>query len=60
MRLNKYQRGKNRARAAAIDWQIRTAGEALSWGELATAAEYFERPGRRFGLLREYRENGIL
>ena len=60
MKLNKYQRGKARARDAAIIWQARTAENPTSWDELATAAEYFERLGRRFGLLREYRENGII
>lgn len=60
MKLNKYQLGKARARDAAIIWQARTAEESTSWDELATATAYFERLGRRFGLLREYRENGIL
>lgn len=60
MTPTKYQRGKARARDAAIIWQARTAEEPTSWDELATAAAFFERLGRRFGLLREYRENGIL
>lgn len=60
MKPTKYQRGKARARDAAIEWQLRTAEESTSWDELAEATAFFERLGRRFGLIREFRENGIL
>ena len=35
------------------------AGHAWSYGELAEMQAYFEQQGRRYGLLREFRENGI-
>lgn len=60
MKANKYQLGKARARDAAFMWQFRTAEEPTNWDELATATAFFERLGRRFGLLREFRENGII
>ena len=34
-------------------------GESPSYGELAEAGEYFEKLGRRYGLLQEFRENAI-
>lgn len=33
--MNKYQRGKEAARAAAQDWQAAFSRSAMSWGELA-------------------------
>ena len=36
--MNKYQRGKEAARAAAQDWQAAFSRSAMSWGELADAA----------------------
>lgn len=54
-----YQQKKEQAREQAIDWQDETAEQNLSYGELAEAGEYFEKLGRRYGLLQEFRENGI-
>ena len=54
-----YQQKKEQAREQAIDWQIETAKQNLSYGELAEAGEYFEKLGRRYGLIQEFRENGI-
>jgi hypothetical protein len=31
----------------------------MSWGELADWQEHFEKLGRRYGLLQEFRENSI-
>lgn len=56
---NKYQNGKEIARQKAIDWQYDFENHNYSWGELAYYAAYFERLGKRFGLLTEFRENGI-
>lgn len=35
------------------------AGKAWSYAELAEKQSYFEREGRKYGLLQEFRENGI-
>ena len=32
----------------------------LSWEGLQIVTDYFEKYGRRYGLLREFRENGII
>jgi hypothetical protein len=55
-----YKQAKARAREQAQQWQKDFADHSHSWGELADAAARFERLGRRFGLLREFRENGII
>ena len=54
-----YQQKKEAARQQAIDWQDQAAEQNLSYGELAEAGEHFEKLGRRYGLLQEFRENGI-
>lgn len=57
---SEYQRRKEQAREAAKEWQRTFGDRAHSWGELAEDAARFERLGRRYGLLQEFRENGIL
>lgn len=54
-----YQEKKERARQEAIDWQLESTNEQLSYGELAAIGDYFHKLGKRYGLLREFRENGI-
>ena len=55
-----YKQGKERARELAQTWQREFSENAYSWAELAAAAARFERLGRRYGLLQEFRENGII
>ena len=57
--MNKYQVEKEKARQKAIDWQYEFSETSMSWGELAAYQAYFEAIGKRYGLLREFRENGI-
>lgn len=59
MAKKSYQEMKEQVRQEAIDWQYESAEMNLSYGELADAQEYFERQGRRYGLLQEFRENAI-
>lgn len=54
-----YQEKKEAAREKAIDWQLTTAQEPMYESEAAAWNEYFTRIGRRYGLLREFRENCI-
>lgn len=60
MKPSKYQRAKARARDAAIIYQNDAERVGMSYGEAAAIAEYFEKLARRFGLLREFRENAII
>lgn len=55
-----YAEQKQNARQRAIDWQEWQAGQSLSQGEYADFENYFTRLGRRFGLLREFKENAII
>lgn len=55
-----YSTAKARAREQAQRWQMDFGKTSHSWGELADAAARFERLGRRYGLLREFRENGVI
>lgn len=54
-----YAERKENARQIAIDWQDAASKQDLSYGELAEAGDHFYRLGKRCGLLREFRENGI-
>ena len=54
----KYQEMKERVRQMAIDWQLNDS-EGASWSELIAIGEKFAKLGKRFGLLTEFRENGI-
>ena len=55
-----YQRRKAQARQLAQEWQRDFGNTSHSYAELAADAAMFERLGRRYGLLQEFRENGIL
>ena len=57
-----YRERQNSLRDLAIDFQLTNDGDTdvqLSIGEMGAASAYFERMGRRYGLLREFRENAI-
>lgn len=54
-----YTEAKARARELAIGWQHENSQTNISCGELAEAYERFNKLGKRFGLLGEFRENGI-
>ena len=54
-----YASNKAVARQEAIDWQNDFCNHNYSYGELAEFGYYFEKLGKRYGLLKEFRENGI-
>lgn len=57
--MNKYQQDKERAREKAVNWQLDFENHNYSYGELADYGDYFYKLGKRYGLLKEFRENGI-
>lgn len=57
--MSKYQEMKEKVRNEAIDWQYNAANVNYSYGELSAWYAHFERLGGRYGLLTEFRENGI-
>lgn len=58
-RATKYACDKAVARQEAIDWQNDLFRDNRSYEEIQKAAEHFEKLGKRYGLLKEFRENGI-
>lgn len=58
--MGTYQKRKAAAREEAIRWQADFPEQDISWGELASAGDYFTKLARRYGLVREFRENGII
>lgn len=54
-----YRERQAEVRDEAIEWQSDFANHNYSWGELAYWSDYFETLGRRYGLLKEFRENAI-
>ena len=58
--MSKYEARKTEIRDEAIFWQIENFTSIKSYEELAEAHKYFEKMGRRYGLLKEFRENGII
>ena len=57
---NNYQIQKEKAREEAIKWQHDAVNQDYSWGEVAEWADHFYKLGKRYGLVEEFRENGIL
>lgn len=57
--LNKVK-SKEQARDIAINWQFRFSERKMFMSDLVEAQSYFETLGKRFGLTKEFRENGII
>ena len=55
----KYQTMKERIREQAINWQNKSGDYDYSYYNIYVICNYFEKQGRRYGLLREFHENGI-
>lgn len=57
-----YAARKNEVREKALDFQslFSLYGVDMSYGELSIWQAFFDKWARRYGLLREFRENGIL
>lgn len=54
-----YKKQKSNARQIAIDWQSSNGSNNLSMVEYMMATSRFYKLGKQYGLLREFRENGI-
>lgn len=55
-----YQKAKKRAIDKAVEWQMDFENHNYSYGELAEWQSYFTKLAKRYGLVREFRENGII
>lgn len=54
-----YDERKESVRNAALDYQSACSEYCFSYSELAWIGAWFEHMGRKYGLLREFRENCI-
>ena len=58
--VSPYEKGKAIARRKAEEWQIDFENHNYSWLELCYWQEYFEKLGKRYGLTKEFKEDGII
>ena len=58
--MTKYQVKKEKARQEAIFWQSNIAPNIKYLEDLQEWYEYFSKLGKSYGLLKEFRENGII
>lgn len=58
--MNKNIKTKSEAIQFAIDWQHNQSNKSLSYGEIAEYTENFRILAKKFGLTKEFKENGIL
>ena len=56
---NTYAERKESVRNAALDYQAAWSDYPFSYSEQFEIGAWFERMGRKYGLLREFRENAI-
>lgn len=55
-----YREKKEKLREQAIEWQRDFAEHNYSMSELVDWSAYFEKEGRKYGLIKEFKENGII
>lgn len=55
-----YQELKNKAREEAKEWQLAASERAESYAEILEANTKFEKLAKRYGLTKEFKENGII
>ena len=60
MSNDSYLKRKERAREKASEWQADFDNHSYSQSELVEWHIYFTKLGTRFGLIKEFRENGII
>lgn len=58
--MKNYETKKEQARQQAIDWQIEFSEKDHFCSELAETSEKFAKLGKRYGLLKEFKENGVI
>lgn len=59
--MTTYEKGKEKTRELALEFQaLFTEGESMSYSELAQWEDLLEKRGRKYGLVREFQENGII
>lgn len=57
--MKKYYEKQEEIRQQAIEWQLDFGNHNYSWLEVSEWGAYFYKLGKRYGLLKEFKENGI-
>ena len=58
--MNSYQTKKEQARLKAQEWQEQFSEGNKYWSEIIEAEERFLKLAKRYGLITEFRDEGIL
>jgi hypothetical protein len=58
--MKTYRERQTEARAKAQEWQRAAQENNFSYGELIIYQAHIETLGKQYGLIREFRENGII
>ena len=58
--MNYYNKKKEELRDEEIQWSYDTSERKMSYYDLMVEQSYFYEQGKKYGLIREFRENGIL
>ena len=53
-------KNKEEARELAVDWQNWQSERSMSYQEVAEWGDYFSEVAKKFGLTKEFQENGII
>lgn len=54
-----YRQDKANIQSIAMEYSHLVSDAILYWSDCAAIGDWFEKMGRRYGLLREFRENAI-
>jgi hypothetical protein len=58
--MSKYREMQEKIRQEAIECQLDFEKQDYCWGDLLIYHQYFEDKARKYGLIKEFRENGII
>ncbi len=58
--MNKYQKGKEKAIEKAQKWQCDASKIDLDWLTYANTIDELKELAKRYGLIKEFKENGII
>lgn len=58
--MRNYYIGKGQARQMAIEWQQKISEQSIDYLTLFKKTLFFYNLARRFGLVKEFKENGII
>lgn len=59
IKLTPYQKKQALLKNIAFDWQYELGETNTSWGELCACQNWFYDKAKKYGLVREFEENGI-